>query len=301
MNLEQYFLEKKKLVDQELDKYFQVPSKSPFSKLYEAMRYTLFPGGKRIRAILALASAEALKKDPLEVLPIACALEIIHNYSLIHDDLPALDDDDLRRGKPSNHIQFGEDIAILAGDALLTAAFEFLSHPTLQHFDAKKRIEAIHDLSRAAGPKGMAGGQACEIVERKKTSERDCAILEFLHIHKTGMLIRASLTTPALLLDAPTKALNSLKRYGEHLGLAFQIADDIQDYQKGKFSNFSYPATSSLDECRRRAIELKESSIKALASFGKEADPLRQIACFVVDNMHDKERGSWALKPEQSL
>ena len=147
----------------------------------------------------------------------------------------------------------------------------------------------------------MVGGQACEVNERKRREEKDFATLEFLHIHKTGMLIRASLIIPALLFDASPKAFQNLKCYGENLGLAFQIVDDIEDYKKGEFSHFSYPASLSLDECRHRALSLKDSALSALRGFGREADPLRHIASFVVERMHDKQHGTPKTKPEQSL
>ncbi len=291
MNLDKYFIEKKQLIDNTLKKYFKVPKESPFAPIYEAMLYTLFPGGKRIRAILTLAAAEALKKDTESVLHVACALEAIHNYSLIHDDLPAIDNDDFRRGQPSNHKKFGEDIALLAGDGLLTLAFEFLADPNNPVKDPKIQLEAVYELSRAAGPRGMVGGQACE-VQKRKEEKCDFPTLEFLHIHKTGMLLRASVTIPAKLLRATESEYNALKTYGSNLGLAFQIVDDIADVGQGRSSKVSYPAIMSLDECRARSIELKNQAIKALSLFGPEADPLRQIAQFVVENMHGGKTSS---------
>src|SRR3989338_3078026 len=284
MNLNKYFEEKKLLIDNTLKKYFKIPKESPFAHIYEAMLYTLFPGGKRIRAILTLAAAEALKKDVENVLNVACALEAIHNYSLIHDDMPSLDNDDFRRGKPSNHKVFGEDIALLAGDGLLTLAFEFLADPQNPVKDPKIQLEAVYELSRAAGPRGMVGGQACE-VQKRKEEKCDYPTLEFLHIHKPGMLIRASVAIPAKLLGASEEQYNALKTYGSNLGLAFQIVDDIADVNQGQSSKASYPAILSLDECRSRSIELKNQAIKALSLFGSEADPLRQIANFVVESM----------------
>ena len=277
------------MIDEMLEKNFQVPSESPFSEIYDAMRYTLFPGGKRIRSILTLATADALGKDNNIVLPIACALEAIHTYSLIHDDLPALDNDETRRGMPANHVKFGEDIAILAGDGLLTLAFEFLSNVETKNGNAAILLEAVYELARAAGPRGMVGGQACEVKKRKE-KECELPILQFLCIHKTGMLIRAALTIPAKLLKASNKEYEALKTYGENLGLAFQIVDDIQDAHKGKKENFSFPSVMSLDECKARAGELKDKAISQLSLFGKKADPLRHIATFVVERMHAKNQ-----------
>src|SRR3989338_101625 len=291
MNLNKYFEEKKLLIDNTLKKYFKIPKESPFAPIYEAMLYTLFPGGKRIRAILTLAAAEALKKNVEDVLHVACALEAIHNYSLIHDDLPCIDNDDFRRGKPSNHKVYGEDIAVLAGDGLLTLAFEFLSDPANPIKDPKIQMEAVYELSRAAGPRGMVGGQACE-VQKRKEEKCDVPTLDFLHIHKTGMLLRASVTVPAKLLRATETQYNALKTYGSNLGLAFQIVDDIADMNQGKSNQVSYPAIISLDECRSRSLELKDQAIKALSLFGSEADPLRHIASFVVESMHDKKSPS---------
>ena len=288
MNLDKYFDEKKLLIDNTLKKYFKVQKESPFAPIYEAMLYTLFPGGKRIRAILTLAAAEALKENVENVLNVACALEAIHNYSLIHDDLPSIDNDDFRRGKPSNHKKFGEDIAILAGDGLLTLAFEFLSDPENPVQDPKIQLEAVYELSRASGPRGMVGGQSCE-VQKRKEEKCDFPTLEFLHIHKTGMLIRASVTIPAKLLRANEEQYNALKTYGSNLGLAFQIVDDIADVSQGKPNKVSYPAIMSLDECRERSRELKNQAIKALSKFGKEADPLRHIAEFIVERMHEQK------------
>jgi geranylgeranyl diphosphate synthase type II len=258
------------------------------------MHYSLFAGGKRIRPILHLAAAEAVGGDSDACLPFACALELIHTYSLIHDDLPAMDDDDLRRGKATNHVVFGEAMAILAGDALLTEAFRLLSSPsTLERLDPRALLRAIHELAHAAGSQGMVGGQALDILSENRPPEEE--VLHFIHSHKTGALIRASVRTGAILARASEDVLERLTRYGERLGLAFQIRDDLlnvegdprklgksvgTDASKGKMT---YPALFGLERTRTRLGQLVEEALDALSPLDKKADPLRWIASYMIE------------------
>lgn len=263
--------------------------------LHRAMNYSLEAGGKRIRPVLALAACEAVGGDIKKVIPAACALEFIHTYSLIHDDLPAMDNDDFRRGKATCHIAFNEATAILAGDALLTAAFEVLSRRELfSDVSPAVMLEIIQDIAIASGAGGMVGGQLADM-EAEGRSSVDFPTLEFIHTHKTGSLILASIKTGARIGMAGKTELKALVRYGEFIGLAFQIADDIldvtgnsaiigkdagSDEARGKAT---YPSLLGLKEARLRAAELLDSAIKSLKGFDEKADPLRGIARFIVN------------------
>lgn len=263
--------------------------------LHRAMNYSLEAGGKRIRPILAIAACEAIGGDIKKVMPAACALEFIHTYSLIHDDLPAMDNDDFRRGKATCHIAFDEATAILAGDALLTAAFEILSRRNLiSDIDPAVNIEIINDIARASGAGGMVGGQLADM-EAEGSESVDFPTLEFIHTHKTGTLILASIKVGAKLGDASKEELKALVRYGEIIGLAFQIADDIldvtgntetigketgSDEARGKAT---YPSILGLREAKLRAGELLDSAIENLKMFDGKADPLREIAHYIVN------------------
>ena len=263
--------------------------------LHRAMNYSLEAGGKRIRPILAIAACEAIGGDIKKVMPAACALEFIHTYSLIHDDLPAMDNDDFRRGKATCHIAFDEATAILAGDALLTAAFEILSRRNLiSDIDPAVNIEIINDIARASGAGGMVGGQLADM-EAEGSESVDFPTLEFIHTHKTGALILASIKVGAKLGDASKEELKALVRYGEIIGLAFQIADDIldvtgntetigketgSDEARGKAT---YPSILGLREAKLRAGELLDSAIESLNIFDEKAGPLREIATFIVN------------------
>ncbi|NIA12688.1 MAG: hypothetical protein GWP08_01315 [Nitrospiraceae bacterium] len=253
--------------------------------LVEDMRYSLFAGGKRLRPALALGAAEIVSGDGACALPVACAIEMIHTYSLIHDDLPAMDDDDLRRGKPTLHKVCGEARAILAGDALLTMAFDVLADSG----DAS----VIREVARAAGVAGMVGGQAIDLDSEGKAIELDA--LRKLHAFKTGALIRVSVRGGALLAGASEEALDALTRYGEHVGLAFQIADDILDVvgdeqELGKpigsdeaNEKSTYPALVGLDRARELANEAVVAAVESLDVFGSEAGDFRALAGFVVE------------------
>lgn len=293
MDLKNYLNQRLERVDAALDRFLPAADALP-STLHEAMRYSVFAGGKRIRPILMLAACEAVEGDVSLVLPAACAIEMIHTYSLIHDDLPAMDDDDFRRGRPTSHKVYGEALAILAGDALLTEAFVLLADPeTNAALDPGVSRRVLHILGRNAGSAGMVGGQVVDMQSEGKSI--DFPTLEYIHTHKTGALILASLQCGALIGGADDAAYAALTRYGEAAGLAFQIADDILDIvgdqeQLGKDvgsdqarGKATYPAMFGLDEARHRAVELRDLGIAALEPLGAAAEPLREIARYIVD------------------
>ena len=299
MDLKKYLREKKEIVDSALEKYFPdrrgsaAEGVSPTS-LHTAIRYSLFAGGKRIRPILSMAAFEAVGGEGNEILPFACALEMIHTYSLIHDDLPALDNDDYRRGQLTCHKAFGEAIGILAGDALLTEAFRLMTKRSMGGLSPRdgQILDVIHEVAQAAGMQGMVGGQVLDIESEGK--EANLPTVEYIHTHKTGAMILVSVRAGAKLGGGDEGALRALTRYGEGIGLAFQIADDIlnvegkatllgkktgSDLSKGKAT---YPSVLGLEESKRRARELVELAVDAIHSFGSEAQPLREIAWFIV-------------------
>jgi geranylgeranyl diphosphate synthase type II len=301
-----YLHEKRELIDSYLRSYFDTPL-SP-SILHEAMKYSIFAGGKRIRPILALASYEACGGNAEDIVPQAAALELIHTYSLIHDDLPAMDDDELRRGKPTSHKVFGEAIAILAGDALLTEAFRMISEYKMRdakiknitsNSNSRNRIskfailKVIREVATAAGVYGMVSGQAQDIISEDSVPEKET--LEFIHLHKTAALIRASVKIGPILAGSKKNILNMLSKYGECVGLAFQIIDDILDVEGkteiiGKTSGsdlrkkkVTYPALYGLEKTRQKAGDLISMAIDSLKIFSHEADPLREIALYLLE------------------
>ena len=293
MDLKSYLKEQCARVDAALDKFLPKETELPHS-LHKAMRYSVFAGGKRVRPILMLAACQAVGGETERAIPAACAMEMIHTYSLIHDDLPAMDNDDFRRGNPTNHKVFGDAVAILAGDALLTQAFILLSSPFFASNVPHDRILAvIHEIASAAGSRGMVGGQVVDM-ESEGRKDLDLPTVQYIHTHKTGALIKASVKIGALLGGADDRQLSSITRFGEVIGLAFQIADDILDIEgstedlgkdagsdqaRGKAT---YPSVIGIEESRRRASELLDMSIESLDSFGEKADPLREIAKFII-------------------
>jgi len=294
MDLKQYITDRCQLLDNELDKRLPPESELPFS-LHRSMRYSTFAGGKRVRPILLLAACEAVGGGVDPALPAACAMELIHTYSLVHDDLPAMDDDDFRRGNPTNHKVFGEAVAILAGDALLTEAFILLSAPSFAaNVPADRILPVIHEIACCAGSRGMVGGQVVDM-ESEGNHDVDLPTVQYIHIHKTGALIKASVKVGAILGGADERQLAAMVRYGEAIGLAFQIADDILDIegtteQLGKDAGSdqargkaTYPAVVGIEEARRRAAELLDMALDALGEFDFRADPLREIARYVVE------------------
>ncbi len=290
ISLQEYLAEQVQRVEAVLDEWVPQENVEP-SSIHQAMRYSLFAGGKRIRPVLAMAAARAASDSPDGVEHAAATLELIHTYSLIHDDLPALDNDDLRRGRPTCHKMFGDAMAILAGDALLTLAFEVLSR--LKQIDAERKIRLVEELSRAAGTVGgMIGGQVNDLEgERKRPT---ALLLESIHRAKTGALLRASVRMGAVYAGATEEELAALSEYGEHVGLAFQIIDDVLDVEESSESlgktagkdqaqqKITFPALYGLERSREMAEEERRASHVALRAFDARADRLRQIADFIV-------------------
>ena len=288
-----YLQAQQQRVEAALDHYLPVPDAPP-PILSEAMRYSVFAGGKRVRPILMLAAADAVGGDSQTVLPAACAMEFVHTYSLIHDDLPAMDDDDYRRGKLTSHKVFGEAVAILAGDALLTYAFELMTCPALTtRFAPAVLLDATHHLARGAGFSGMVGGQVVDMGSEGRQVSLD--VLQYIHRHKTAALIGAAVTIGGLLGGGSAAQLQALEGYGQAIGLAFQIADDVldvegdsvalgkqvgQDVYRGKAT---YPALVGLEASRQHAVALLHEALAALSDFDDGADRLRQLARFIVN------------------
>ncbi|MDD5722383.1 MAG: polyprenyl synthetase family protein [Syntrophales bacterium] len=291
ISLEEYLETRKEIVDRALGRYLPEES-GPLSEICEAMRYSLFAGGKRLRPVLCMASAETVGGNEQTVLPFACAIEMIHTYSLIHDDLPSMDDDDYRRGKPTNHKVFGEGVAVLAGDALLTEAFRLLSavHPGIS---PETTLSIIREIATAAGFKGMIGGQVADL--RAESKEVDMGQVQYIHTHKTQALITVSIRAGALIADAGEDDLSALSEYGKKTGLAFQIADDILDIEScrevlGKDTGSdegrgkaTYPALIGLEESRKEMRRLVEGALSEVERFDERADPLRMIARFIAE------------------
>ncbi len=264
------------------------------TRLHQAMRYAVLGGGKRIRPLLVYAAGRALGAADEALDVAACAVECIHTYSLVHDDLPAMDDDDLRRGKPACHKEFGEAEAILAGDALQTLAFALLAHERMGAVSPEQRLQMIERLALASGSRGMAGGQSLDLAAVGK--QLDIAELEDMHIHKTGALIRASVLLGTLCADTSSpEQRRALDHYGKYIGLAFQVQDDILDVtgdteQLGKTAGAdralnkpTYPALLGLAGARERAGELHRAAIDSLAGLDEAAAPLRWLSSYIVD------------------
>lgn len=287
-DLKEYISEKKAKVDEFIKSYFN-PSIIP-SILHESVLYSLTAGGKRLRPILCIASYEACG-GLQDITPYASAIEFIHTYSLIHDDLPAMDNDDLRRGKPTNHKVFGEGIAILAGDGLLTEAFRILSN-TSYGADSLNLIRVIYELSSSAGVYGMVGGQALDLISEGKEPDRE--IVEFIHLNKTAKLISASVKSGAILANADSEQIKKIEKYGLSIGLAFQIVDDILDIEgtteklgkpKGsdeKKGKMTYPKVFGIEASKKKAKELIDIALRAIENFDQKAEPLREIAKYII-------------------
>ncbi len=292
-HLKAYLLEKKAIVDRALKTRFP-EAKGPAEDVIKAMSYSLFAGGKRLRPILCMASASIVGGVEEDVIPIACALECIHTYSLIHDDLPAMDDDDLRRGKPTNHKVFGDAMALLAGDGLLTEAFNFMTaEPCSASIPEGVLLKVIRLIGRASGYQGMIGGQAVDIQSEGKNV--DFPMVEYIHRHKTGALIQASVVAGALAGGGDSEQTDALGRYGEKIGLAFQISDDILDVEgdtevmgKGsgadeKKNKATYPALIGLQRSKEIQADLVEEATETLGRFGDRAEFLRLIAQYIIE------------------
>ena len=261
--------------------------------IYKAVRYSVFNGGKRIRPILCLAAAEAVGGDLGPAIPVACALELIHTYSLIHDDLPAMDNDDFRRGKPTCHKVFGENMAILAGDALLTEAFVLLSRAEKVRLSAERRLAVIQEIAQAAGICGMVGGQALDVLSGKSASDEDT--LYEIHRRKTGALIVAAVKSGAIIFNARKDKIQALAEYGINVGLAFQIADDILNVEgdrelMGKetgsdaaHDKLTYPSLMGMDVAKEKLAKYIEAAEASLSGFDERARPLLVIARYIME------------------
>ncbi len=288
-DLASYLKDRKTLVEVALDR--SLPIVKP-EKIYEAMRYSLLAGGKRLRPILCLATCELTGGTIEMAMPTACALEMIHTMSLIHDDLPAMDDDDYRRGKLTNHKVYGENIAILAGDGLLSYAFEYVAET--ENVPPERIVKVVALLGRAVGACGLVGGQVIDL-ESEGKSDITVETLNFIHTHKTGALLEASVISGAILAGAKDEEIERLTEYAKNIGLAFQIVDDILDItatdeELGKTAGkdlqaqkATFPSIWGLEESKIQAEKLIESAIEQLNSFGEKAEPLQALAKFIVD------------------
>ncbi len=289
MTLKDYLGSRAKSVDSALNRLLPRETVKPVT-LHKAMRYSLLAGGKRMRPILALAAAEACGGKTQRALPAACAVECVHTYSLIHDDLPCMDDDDFRRGRPTSHKVFGEGIAVLAGDALLTVAFEILAGAS--ETSRYKTSDLIKELSSAAGSRYLIAGQVADLEAEGKKSTR--AELRFIHEGKTAAMIAVSLRLGAMSANATAKQLEAVTVFGNSLGLAFQVIDDILDITQTseklgksagkdlKAQKTTYPALIGLDAARREARKLTAAAHEALKPFGKKGDRLHEIADYLL-------------------
>lgn len=286
----QQYLEARRLMVEEALEVALPQQDGPETRVVEAMRYSLFAGGKRLRPILCLAASEAVGGNLKAAMPAGCALEMIHTYSLIHDDLPAMDDDDLRRGKPTNHKVFGEAIAILAGDGLLTEAFVLLSD--YNSLLPERAVQVIGVIAEAASYRGMVGGQVVDILSQNKRAELET--VQQMHSRKTAALIAAATESGALSGKGSEAQVAALARYGRAIGLAFQIADDILDIEGdtellGKTTGadeargkVTYPAAVGLERSRQAANEMVNDALAALEEFDDRANPLRSLANYII-------------------
>jgi len=280
-SIEKYLKEKRIAIKSILNKLLHSPRKHP-QVIHRAMHYAVFGKGKRLRPILLIAAAEACGGKASDVLPAACAIEMVHTYSLIHDDLPAIDDDDYRRGKLSCHKKFGEAIAILAGDALLTRAFEALSQMRFPKEGAVKS-RVIAEVARAIGTEGMLGGQVEDIgALGMATREEKEKKLSYIHSHKTGALINVALRVGATLAGASSGELKALDRYGRSFGLAFQITDDILDKKEKK--ELTYPRIYGLEASRKKVKSLVKNAKTQLKLFKKRGDLLKELIDYFVES-----------------
>jgi geranylgeranyl diphosphate synthase, type II len=292
LHLNAYLKKQRTVIDDELEKYLDLRS-DLFGTLIDSMRYSLFAGGKRIRPILALAACEAVGGEIKKVLPAACALEIIHTFTLIHDDLPCMDNDDMRRGRPANHKVFGEAQALLAGCSLLTITFEIISGQCISgDIDAERAISLTHILSRAAGWEGVMGGQSLDMIYEGEPS--DIERVKAVCHHKTATLITASLACGAVAGGASETQVDALTHFGHSIGLAFQVADDILDVEgeaqklgkstgtDARAGKVTFPALMGLVKAKSLAQKLLDESLSALDEFDSRADPLRKIARYIV-------------------
>jgi geranylgeranyl diphosphate synthase type II len=287
---ERSYEEYKQLIDDHLMDFIpNIDDKS--ISLYDSMEYSLMAGGKRLRPVMLLAACEFAGGNVLEALPYACALEYIHTYSLIHDDLPAMDNDDLRRGIPTNHKVYGEAIAILAGDGLLTCAFEAITKDMMLYYDSpekiKKRINAAYEIAKDSGCRGMVAGQLSDIEAENAIASNE--LLEYIHINKTGALFQAAIKAGLYLGNPDSRMISNFEKYAENMGLAYQIADDILDLvgnpeEMGKEAGSdikknknTYVAINGLDAARKRLDELTNNAVKAIETYYDNAEFFRDL------------------------
>lgn len=292
-DLNSYLKEQKALVETALDQSIVIGNPK---KIYESMRYSLLAGGKRLRPILCLATCRLTGGNTEMAMPTACALEMIHTMSLIHDDLPAMDNDDYRRGKLTNHKVYGDDVAILAGDGLLAYAFEYVANKT-KNVPPENILQVITRLGRTVGAEGLVGGQVLDLESEGKT-DITAETLSFIHTHKTGALLETSVVTGAILAGASTEEITKLTKYSQNIGLAFQIIDDILDItatdeQLGKTAGkdlaaqkATYPSLWGLEKSQAEAEKLVAEAVNQLECYGEKAEPLRAIARFIVTRNH---------------
>lgn len=293
MDFKAYLNQKTAIINSAMDLYILEPE-GPAADVMHAMKYSLFAGGKRLRPILCIAGAEAVGGAEEDVIPVACALELIHTYSLIHDDLPMMDDDNLRRGKPANHKVFGEAIAILAGDGLLTEAFGLMAGAGFtERILPGALLKVIALIAKAAGYRGMVGGQTVDIQSEGKTG--DPSLVEYMHSRKTGDLLAASVISGAILGGGNESEIEAVTSYGHKTGLAYQISDDILDIYGNsngmgkpagadeKRGKMTYPAVLGMKESKAiRAMLVKEAT-ESLQVFDSSAEPLREIARYIIE------------------
>ncbi|TKJ31921.1 hypothetical protein CEE39_06700 [bacterium (candidate division B38) B3_B38] len=290
MDIADYLKEKKRVVDAYLERALPGEDEYP-PVIYQAMRYTIFSGGKRLRPILTIAACEALGKDEERALPAACAMELIHNYSLIHDDLPFIDDDELRRGKPTAHKVYGSAIALLAGDALLTLGFHQLAAMPPVDGDDSRNLLIIKEISEAAGTRGMIGGQVIDL--QSEGEKVGVEVLNYIHSAKTGALLTTCLRVGGLLANASSDEMLNLTRYGRSMGLAFQIVDDILDVEgderlTGKTTGkdavrgkATYPAVVGMKRSKEMVEELLREAVAAAELLPRKGGMLPPIAHFI--------------------
>ncbi len=289
-NLKSYLLDRQKQIDRALDGFLP-KEKTPPTTIHKAMRYSLFAGGKRLRPILTLAAAEACGGKIEQAMPLACAIECIHTYSLVHDDLPSMDNDDFRRGRPTCHKVFGDGIAVLAGDALLTIAFEIVSHTKpARRYDM---ATLLREVAVAAGSRKLIAGQVADLEAEGKETSRDGLL--FIHENKTAAILTASVCLGAMSANATSKELSAMTKFGRSLGLAFQVIDDILDVTQtteklGKSAGkdiaakkATYPSVIGLDESRVEARRLTRRAHQALDIFGSKAARLRELADYLLE------------------
>ena len=287
-----YLKQRKEEIDRALDRYLPAETVYP-QNLHKAMRYSVFSGGKRFRPVLAIACFEACGGSGPGMMPVACAIELIHTYSLIHDDLPCMDDDDLRRGKPTSHKVFGQAVAVLAGDALLTFAVELIARSAAQGLGPERTVRVLEEIARVIGTDGMVAGQVVDMESEGAPAEPKA--VEYIHSRKTGALISGCARSGAIVAGAAESLIERMGKYGEHVGLAFQIIDDVMDAEGGfgelksgadldkTRRKVTYPVVFGLEESKQKARELVRTAKDYVADLGDRALPLMALADLVVE------------------